>query len=210
VQFLLAASLIRAPAANGAATAVRRITVAAALVAAVALAASIADRSALLASAGASQDSLERDLRPRIWGVAWTKFTEAPWLGYGFGREILAAEFIPHTPPVLNHPRILHGHNVFVDMALQLGVAGLAAFTALLALLVCEYRGYLGREEVAPLGVLGLLVLSGFVLKCLTDDFLHRHNALVFWALNAMLLGCARATLAREGEATPRAAAEPR
>jgi hypothetical protein len=28
-------------------------------------------------------------------------------------------------------------------------------------------------------------------VKNLTDDFLHRHNALVFWAFNAMLLGLA-------------------
>jgi hypothetical protein len=27
------------------------------------------------------------------------------------------------------------------------------------------------------------------VVKNLTDDFMHRHNALVFWALNGMLLG---------------------
>jgi O-antigen ligase len=59
-------------------------------------------------------------MRPRIWGVAWTKFAQAPWLGHGFGREILAADFIPYTPRVLNHPQIRHGHNVFVDMALQL------------------------------------------------------------------------------------------
>ena len=117
---------------------------------------------------------------------------------HGFGREILAADFIPHTPRVLNHPQIRHGHNVFVDMALELGVVGLAAFVAVLALLAREYRGYLRREAVAPLGVLGLLVLSGFVVKCLTDDFLYRHNALVFWALNAMLLGLA-ARARREG-----------
>jgi hypothetical protein len=40
---------------------------------------------------------------------------------------------------------------------------------------------------------MGLCVLAGFVVKNLTDDFMHRHNALVFWALNGMLLGLARA-----------------
>jgi hypothetical protein len=127
----------------------------------------------------------------------------------GVATLALAADFIPHTPRALNHPQIRHGHNIFVDMALQLGAIGLAAFVGLLALLAREYRGYLRRDEVAPLGVLGLLVLSGFLVKCLTDDFLHRHNALAFWALNAMLMGCARATLARAKEATPLAEAAP-
>jgi len=180
------------------------MAVVAALVATAALAASILDRSALH-FAGAT-DSLERDVRPRIWGVAWEKFAQAPVLGHGFGREILAADFIPHTPRVLGHPEIRHGHNVFVDMALQLGVAGLAVFVAILVMLAREYRSYLRREDLAPLGVLGLAVLAGFLVKCLTDDFLHRHNGLVFWAINAMLLGLARSAPGL----TPRAEAAPR
>jgi hypothetical protein len=38
---------------------------------------------------------------------------------------------------------------------------------------------------------MGLAMLSGFVVKNLTDDFFWRHNALVFWALNGGLLGFA-------------------
>jgi hypothetical protein len=32
-------------------------------------------------------------------------------------------------------------------------------------------------------------MVAGFVVKNLTDDFFYRHNALVFWALNGMLIG---------------------
>jgi O-antigen ligase len=191
VQFLIVAAM-RPAGANGGTRALRRMAVVAALVATAALAASIIDRSALH-FAGAS-DSLERDVRPRIWGVAWDRFSQAPVLGHGFGREILSADFIPQTPRVLNHPQIRHGHNVFVDVALELGLVGLAVFVALLALLAREYRGYLERAELAPLGTVGLAVVAGFVVKCLTDDFLYRHNGLVFWSLNAMLLGLARST----------------
>ena len=189
-QFLIAATL-RPAAANGGTHALRVMAVVAAIAATIALGASILDRSALH-FAGAS-DSMERDVRPRIWGVAWDKFAQAPMLGHGFGREILARDFIPQTPKVLGHPEIRHGHNVFVDMALQLGLVGLAIFVGILVMLAREYRGYLRREDVAPLGVLGLALLAGFLVKCLTDDFLHRHNGLVFWAINAMLLGLARA-----------------
>ena len=202
-QFLIA-SMLRPAAANGGTRPLRIVSVAAALFATAALAASIADRSAMQ-FAGAA-DSLERDVRPRIWSVAWEKFKQAPLIGHGFGREILASDFIPQTPSVLNHPQIRHGHNVFVDMALGLGLVGLAAFVAVLVLLAGEYAGYVRSPALAPLGVIGFMVIAGFLVKCLTDDFLHRHNALVFWALNAMLVGSGRAVPG----AMPRAVAAPR
>jgi O-antigen ligase len=202
-QFLIAGLLRPAGAPDGARR-LRALAVAGAIVATTVFAAAVVDRSALH-FAGAAE-SLERDVRPRIWGVAWEKFREAPLLGHGFGREVLAKDFIPHTPTVLNHPQIRHGHNVFVDAALSLGIVGLALFVALLVLLAREYAGYLRRPDIAPLGMLGMMVLVGFLVKCLTDDFLHRHNGLVFWALNAMLLGLGRAAPAvmPPGEAAPR------
>ena len=200
VQFLVAGLL--QPAGSGTRM-LRGLTVAAAVVATAAFAAAIVDRSALH-FAGAAE-SLERDVRPRIWGVAADKFREAPIIGHGFGREVLAQDFIPHTPTVLNHPQIRHGHNVFVDMALSLGIVGLGAFVALLVLLAREHARDLRRPEVASLGVLGLMVMAGFLVKCLTDDFLHRHNGLVFWALNGMLLGLGRSA----PEVRPRAEAAP-
>ena len=201
-QFLIA-GILRPAGADGATRTLRALAVTAALVATTAFAAAVIDRSAMH-FAGAA-DSLERDVRPRIWGVAWDKFKQAPVLGHGFGREVLAKDFIPHTPTVLNHPQIRHGHNVFVDIALSLGVTGLAVFVAILVLLAREYASYVRRADLAPLGMIGFMVLAGFLVKCLTDDFLHRHNGLVFWALNAMLLGLGRAP-----RVTPPAEAAPR
>jgi len=40
--------------------------------------------------------------------------------------------------------------------------------------------------------VIGLALIAGFLAKNLTDDFLHRHNAQVFWALNGLLVGLGR------------------
>jgi O-antigen ligase len=201
-QFLIAGLL--QPAGPEGAPRLRALSMVAALVATGVFAAAVADRSALH-FAGAAE-SLERDVRPRIWRVAAEKFAQAPLVGHGFGREILAKEFIPHTPKVLNHPQIRHGHNVFVDMALSLGLLGLAIFVALLALLAREHVRSLRRPELAALGVIGLMVMAGFLVKCLTDDFLHRHNGLVFWALNGMLLGLGRGApgLTQRAEAAPR------
>lgn len=170
-----------------------RLTLFAGAAVTIAFGASIVERNEKLFSAASPMTtSLQRDVRPKIWAVAWEEYKRAPWIGHGFGREILAEKFIPHTPRTANHPQLRHAHNMFVDVALELGALGLAVFVALLAALVREYRSFLRDAAVAPLGVIGLAIVAGFVMKNLTDDFLHRHNALVFWALNGMLLGLAR------------------
>jgi O-antigen ligase len=176
----------------------RRLAIAAALVVATAFGASLVEHNERYFGAEAPMAaSLERDLRPKIWSTAVKQAGEAPWFGHGFGREILAPVFIPLTPRVADHPEVRHGHNVFLDEILELGVVGLALFVSILVALAREYRGYLRREDLAPLGIVGLTVLAGFVVKNLTDDFMHRHNALVFWALNGALLGLARGQATR-------------
>jgi len=171
----------------------RGLTVVAAVAVAIAFGASIVERNERFFTAKSPfTASLERDLRPTLWSVAWTQFKAAPWLGHGFGREILAATFLPHTPKGFEHPPLRHSHNMLADIALQLGIAGLATFVALLLALARHYWRFLRDPAVAPLGIIGLTLIAGFLVKNLTDDFLHRHNALVFWALNGMLLGLGR------------------
>jgi O-antigen ligase len=171
----------------------RRLAIGAALVVAVAFGASVLERNERLYAKDPSYtSSIDRDVRPRIWQVAWREFRAAPWLGHGFGREILAERFLPETPRAFAHPELRHSHNAFSDIALELGVVGLATFLALLALLAREYAACLRDPRVAPLGLMGLMLLAGFVTKNMTDDFLYRHNALVFWALNGIFLGAAR------------------
>jgi len=136
--------------------------------------------------------SVEHDLRPRLWLRGVEEWKRAPWFGYGLGREIREAAFLPETPPSAGHPPVRHSHNVPLNIALQLGIVGLALFAAVIALLAREYARMLLDAAVAPLGVIGLALLAGFLAKNLTDDFLHRHNAQVFWALNGLLVGFGR------------------
>jgi O-antigen ligase len=91
----------------------------------------------------------------------------------------------------VGHPKLRHAHNGCIDLALEVGAIGLAAFLGLLGALAWRYRAMLADPALAPLGVMGLALLAGFVVKNLTDDFLHRQNGVLFWALNGMLLGLA-------------------
>jgi O-antigen ligase len=141
---------------------------------------------------GIFAQSLQEDLRPRLWSIGLEQIARAPWLGHGFGREIAAGAFRPATPPLGNHPQLVHAHNVFLNVGVQLGLAGLALFAAVLLLLAREFARALRHGESAPAGILGLAVLAGFVAKNMTDDFLFRHNGLVFWAVMGMLLGLTR------------------
>jgi len=157
-----------------------------------AFAASILEREERVAHYRVREGSIEADVRPRIWERAFERFRDAPWLGHGFGREIVAADFEPLTPRNMDHPLLQHAHNMFVDIALQLGIAGLAIFTWLLLALSVRYWRMLGDPGTVALGIVGLAAISGFVVKNLTDDFFHRHNALAFWCLQGALLGLAR------------------
>jgi O-antigen ligase len=135
--------------------------------------------------------SVEQDLRPRLWSLGFERWSDAPILGHGFGRDLLAETFLPETPKGVDHPPLQHAHNTLINIALQLGVVGVVIAIVVLASLSREYVSMLARGPTALLGVIGLALLAGFVVKNLTDDFMHRHNAQVFWALNAMLLGFA-------------------
>jgi len=133
--------------------------------------------------------SVERDLRPRLWSVAFQEWKAAPWIGHGLGRDIREQAFLPETPANPGYPPLRHAHNMLLNIAVQLGALGVAIFAAIMILLALEYAGYVGASSIAPLGVIGLALIAGFLVKNLTDDFLHRHNAQVFWALNGMLVG---------------------
>lgn len=191
LQFAVAMAFAQRALTVEAARMMRRIVLAGIVVVVAAFVLAVQDRVGAAMPGTNISDGLAIDLRPGIWAAAWEQFLKAPFLGHGFGREIVAGAFatVP-VPP--NHPPVLHSHNLFVQMGLQLGLVGLAAFVAVLVVLARQYLACLRDPGTLPFGVLGLTLLAGFVAKNLTDYFFHRHNALVFWAMNGMLLGFTR------------------
>ncbi|HET7400280.1 MAG TPA: O-antigen ligase family protein [Usitatibacter sp.] len=175
------------------------VSLAAALVA-VALPASIIERSERYFPGRSGVTQLQHDARPALWAAAWDKFRERPLLGHGFGREILESTFLAHTPPDQPEPTLQHAHNTFIDIALETGLAGVALFVALLLALARVHVRLMRDPALATLGIIGLGSIAGYVVKNLTDDFFHRHNALLFWAIQAALAGYGLRARQRRGE----------
>ena len=139
--------------------------------------------------AGTAMESLAYDERQFVWEAALRKVLEQPWLGHGYGREIVAKDIQRAMESSGSRNRLNHGHNVFLDAALQLGALGVIAFATLLGAVACALAALRRREGGTALAIAGLALLAGYLVKNLTDDFFFRPSSLVFWAIAGMLLG---------------------
>ena len=134
-------------------------------------------------------ETIEMDLRLKLWPIAGRAIADRPLAGHGFGRNVIEPRFRAEIGDADGKEFAAHGHNLFLNTTVSLGVAGLLALCALLAALGFAHARNLARPATRLAGAIGLALLAGFVAKNLTDDFFNRHNALVFWALNGMLIG---------------------
>ncbi len=137
------------------------------------------------------------DLRLQAWRE-WTGIAlEKPLLGHGFGRSLLhregqrgVSQELKQRAPYYSS----HAHNLFLDVAVQRGVLGLAIYLVLLAALLREYWR-LGGAAAPPQGRLRLLGATAFSLlvamiaKNTTDDFMDQAAAIAFWGYAGVLLG---------------------
>jgi O-antigen ligase len=169
----------------------RRALAAAFIVLPVLMAVSIEYKMRLYPSASSGVDSLILDERPLIWRTAVRAVEAHPWIGHGYGREIIGAQLRAQLARAGQPAPYSHGHNVFIDTAIELGAVGVAAFAALFASLAFAFTRARRREGGAMIAIAGLALVAGYLVKNLTDDFFFRPNSLVFWAVAGMMLGFA-------------------
>ena len=138
---------------------------------------------------------LSGDLRLPAWRE-WTGIAlEKPLLGHGFGRSLLLQEGERGVSRDLRQrePHYLsHAHNLFLDVAVQLGVLGLAIYLALLGALLREYwrlGGAGARGRLRLLGATAFSLLVAMIAKNSTDDFMGQAVAIAFWGYAGFLLG---------------------
>lgn len=129
--------------------------------------------------------------RIKIWSYWIPKIFDNPWGGMGFGRDLPHQLYLkPPEWPVL---MFAHAHNVFIDIALQLGLVGLCLFLWVIGELLREfYQKWRNQSlDIAWAGWLGVMLVLAFGLKNFTDDFFWRTGALLFWTLSGLFLGVA-------------------
>jgi len=181
----------RAPGSHPARIAVKRAFIGALLLLPVLMAGSAEYKLRYYPTAASTLESLSLDERPLIWNIAADKIAEAPIAGHGYAREIVGHDFSSRLAAAGHLIPYYHGHNVFIDTAIELGVIGLVVFVAMLASLGTAFAAAREKEDGLALAITGLAMLAGYLVKNLTDDFFFRPNSLVFWAIAGMLLGLA-------------------
>ena len=146
----------------------------------------------LLALQNSSDLSSKSVSRVEIWDRAWLMIQDFPLTGIGLNTFPIVADKL--YPFIVNGPdaRLPHAHNIFLQTAVDLGIPGLAAFVALLAVIAVQLsRAWLARPGwerglVAGLGA-GLLA---HVIFGLTDTVtLGAKPGLLLWVVLGTALG---------------------
>ncbi len=128
--------------------------------------------------------------RAEIWGRGLKLIRDYPWTGIGMGNFGYAADIL-YPVSALETGWTFHVHNVFLQVALDLGIPGLVAWTAILlvvsmASLGCYREGHRRQDPLmAGLGA-GLLASQVvFVTHGLTDATLWgmTRPALLVWVV---------------------------
>jgi O-antigen ligase len=130
--------------------------------------------------------SMQNDPRLAMWPKVVAHIEEKPWTGYGFGRGLLRASL----PGESKEDVAWHAHNLFLDVALQVGIPGLVLLLVLLAATLREgLRFALDRNDAAAAcGIALVAVLGGMMVRNMTDMLFVRQNALLYWGVVGVLL----------------------
>jgi O-antigen ligase len=134
---------------------------------------------------------IAKDTRLAGW-QEWTSIAgDAPFLGHGFGKRSLREGTQARlSSSLVERDRNMrsHGHNVLLDVVIQLGVIGLVVFGALLVAL--GRKAHEARDEARlPVGAALAALVAGMLIKNMTDDFMDLAGVVAFWGYAGILLG---------------------
>lgn len=136
--------------------------------------------------------------RTQIWEASFDAFLREPWLGHGFGALFFREQVSPETAEIwrqVGFPNS-HAHNGPLDMALQLGLIGLAIFLVLW--ISIGRRGWNTIATQPDLGIWIVAIVSANLLMALSEDAFSAGWIAIF-ALMKMLLMRRDESLRRPG-----------
>lgn len=132
-----------------------------------------------------------------VWRFSLDQIDDHPLRGIGLGRHSFSKAFPEFRET--HQPLLWHAHNMFMDLTLQLGLPGLAAILAIMAVLIATLwpRSPPGRGQVPGLWMAATAIMvAGFCLRNLFDDFFVDDTGLFFWLLGGLAMGARDFTLA--------------
>ncbi len=147
-------------------------------------------RGGSLAAAFGLWDAGTQD-RVYMWQSALRMISDRPWLGHGL--NTFMANYLAYWVGGEQAPR--YAHNCYLQMAAETGVAGLAAFVALLGTACLTlWRALPGRLADRSVFCGFAIAVAAFVLQAAVDtNFYSLRQAALFWSLLGLALGAARA-----------------
>lgn len=153
--------------------------------------------------------AVSADVRLAHWPAILERIGQNPLVGGGFGREIMKKSQRDLLPE--RNESLWHAHNVFLNYGLEMGLPGMAALAWVFFGLLREYwRSYNSHDDQLKwLGVAGIMLVAGVVLRNLVSDMFVRDAAILFWAANGALLGFAGRRSRLQGSPRPSRPDEP-
>ena len=125
-----------------------------------------------------------------LWSHSLGHIAQEPFTGIGLGRHSFSKAFPEFR--ATHQPLLWHSHNMFVELALQMGLQGLVAILwAFIALIVVLWphappaRG----DTVGLFGTAAALMVVGFSMRNMTDDFFVDDSGFLLWLLAGLALG---------------------
>jgi putative inorganic carbon (HCO3(-)) transporter len=143
--------------------------------------------------------TIDMELRARMWRYAIVQLSSSPWLGIGLNQFHLSTpgpEVIPHA------------HNIFIQVALDIGLVGLSVYLAFNLILLAR-ADRMARHAAAPIAAIAAgagLSLVGVHLFGVADAVALGARVGVFQWLAAGLILAASDAAVRGGECPPRPA----
>ncbi len=122
-----------------------------------------------------------------IWKEGIDKIKVHPLTGIGYGKESFKKAF-PDNPIMLEDKGLWHTHNIFMEIALEIGIPGLIIFLWLLYSLTKTLIK--GMKLMAGFGKVFMtslfIALTGFIIRNQFDYIYIDDTALMFWFLMGM------------------------
>lgn len=131
---------------------------------------------------------LADDTRLKFWPDVVAKIIDHPWQGAGFGIHAMRKAY-PEMIPAYN-TQLWHGHNMFLNYGLSMGLPGIAALIGLLAAWGRFFwQAYRNTPATRIVGIAGLTLLVGIITRNQFNDFFVRDMSLLFWSLTGLFAG---------------------